>query len=251
METIAKYTPRVEVVADREQLANRSLEIFIHSANAAIKSKNIFYVAVSGGHTPELFFELLGESQDAKSLAWEKIQLFWVDERCVSPQSELSNYKLAADNFLGKVPIPQDNIHPIPTEYDDFNVAARCYEGTLRRVFSLKEGQLPFFDLIVLGMGPDGHTGSLFPNSYASFDREDLACVVYALDNEINRITLTHPVLCAAAHLVVLVSGREKAAILKEVLSIEPDEVKYPIHILWPILDKVTWLVDSDAARAL
>jgi 6-phosphogluconolactonase len=100
-------------------------------------------------------------------------------------------------------------------------------------------------------MGAEGHTGSLFPNSYAALDTNDLACVVYVMDGKLNRITLTHPVLCAAAHLVVLVSGEEKAHILKEVLTCDPDEVKYPIHILWSILDKVTWLVDSDAAKLL
>ncbi len=100
-------------------------------------------------------------------------------------------------------------------------------------------------------MGADGHAGSLFPNSYAAFDTEDLACVVYVMDEDLNRITLTHPVLCAASHLAILVSGREKAEILKEVLISEPDEVRYPIHALWPILDKVTWLVDKEAAKAL
>ena len=251
METIAKYMPRVEVVSDSEQLAHRSVEIFVDHARKAIKEKGVFCVAISGGHTPQLFFELLGESLDSRTLAWENIQLFWVDERCVSPESEWSNYKLAADTFLAKVSIPEENIHRIPTEYDDFKVAARCYEGAIRRVFNLREGKVPQFDLIVLGMGENGHTGSLFPNSYASFDTEDLACVVYVLDNEINRITLTHPVLCAALNLVVLVSGEEKADILKTVLNSEADEVKYPIHVLWPILDKVTWLVDEDAARLL
>jgi 6-phosphogluconolactonase len=105
-------------------------------------------------------------------------------------------------------------------------------------------------------MGADGHTGSLFPNSNASFDTTDLACVVYLLDQKLpdellNRITLTHPVLCAASQIVVLVSGAEKAEILKEVLTDPPDEVQFPIHVLWPVLDKVVWLVDSPAAKLL
>jgi len=152
---------------------------------------------------------------------------------------------------LEKVDIPDENIHRIPTEYSDFKVAARCYEETIKQVFNLKEGQLPQFDLVVLGMGTEGHTGSLLPNSYAPFDTEDLACVVYVLDEKLNRITLTHPVLSAASHLIVLVSGEEKADILKEVLTSEPDEVRYPIHVLWPVLNKVTWLVDKQAARQL
>lgn len=251
MGTTAKYKPNVEIASDPENLAQRSIELFIDGAQKAIKEKDVFYVAISGGHTPKRFFELLAEVPEANSLPWDKIQLFWVDERYVKPDSEWSNFKLAADTFLNKVSIPKDNIHRIPTEYEDFQAAACCYENTIREVFSINENQTPEFDLIILGMGADGHTGSLFPNSYAPFDTEDLACVVYVMDEDLNRITLTHPVLRAASFLVVLVSGPEKAEILKEVLTSEQDEVQYPIHALWPILDKVTWLVDKEAAQSL
>lgn len=251
METFASYKPNIEIVSDEESLAHQSLEFFITNGRGAIEKRGVFYVAVSGGYTPRRFFELLGEAPEAKALAWDKVHLFWVDERYVAPDSQWSNYKLAADTFLTKVGIPQENIHRIPTEYEDFKLAARHYEETIRGVFDLKENQIPEFDLIVLGMGAEGHTGSLFPNSYAPFDTEDLACVVYVLDKKLNRITLTYPVLRAASHLVVLVSGEEKADILKEVLTTEPDEVRYPIHVLWPILDKVTWLVDRKAAKSL
>jgi 6-phosphogluconolactonase len=251
METVAKFKPNVEIVSDPESLAHRSVEFFIADAQKALTAKNSFYAAISGGHTPRRFFELLGDTPEAKALSWERIHLFWVDERYVPPDSKWSNYKLAADTFLPKLPIPEENVHRIPTEHSDFKAAAHNYERTIRKVFGLGENQIPQFDLIMLGMGPDGHTGSLFPNSYASFDTEDLACVVYVLDGKLNRITLTHPVLCAAAHIAVLVSGQEKAAILKDVLTSEPDEVRFPIHILWTILNKVTWLVDSDAAKLL
>ncbi len=251
METTAKRKPNVEITSDSETLAQRSVELFVAEAQKAIKEKDAFYVAISGGNTPRRFFELLGDVPQANSLPWDKIQLFWVDERYVQPDSQWSNYKLAADTFLTKVAIPQENVHRIPTEYDDFKAAADSYEQTIREVFGLDENQGPEFDLIILGMGAEGHTGSLFPNSYARFDTEDLACVVYVLDEKLNRITLTHPVLCAACRLVVLVSGQEKAGILKEVLISEPDEVRYPIHALWPILNKVTWLVDREAATAL
>jgi 6-phosphogluconolactonase len=251
MKTTAQYKPNVEVVPDPESLAQSSIRIFVADAKRAIKAKGIFYVAVSGGNTPKRFFELLAESPQASSLPWDKIQLFWVDERYVRPDSQWSNYKLAADTFLTKVAIPETNVHRIPTEDEDFKAAAHRYEQTIRGVFRLESGQVPEFDLILLGMGPDGHTGSLFPNSYAAFDTEDLACVVYVLDEKLNRITLTHPVLCAASHLVVLVCGQEKAEILKTVLTSEPDEVRFPIHALWPVLDKVAWLVDKEAAKYL
>lgn len=251
MKTTAKYKPNVEIVSDAEALAQRSVAFFIAEAQKAIKAKGAFYVAISGGHTPRRFFELLGELPQVSSLRWDKIQLFWVDERYVQPDSQWSNYKLAADTFLTKVAIPQENVHRIPTEHDDFKAAASRYEQTIREVFGLGENQNPEFDLIILGMGAEGHTGSLFPNSYARFDTENLACVVYVMDGKLNRITLTHPVLCAASHLAILVSGPEKAGILKEVLTSEMDEVRYPIHALWPVLDKVTWLVDKEAAKSL
>jgi len=251
METTAKYKPNVEIASDPETLAQRSVELFVAEARKALKAKDAFCVAISGGNTPRRFFELLGEVPRASSLPWDKIQLFWVDERYVGADSQWSNYKLAADTFLAKVAIPEENIHRIPTDYDDFQAAASRYEQTIREVFGLDENQIPEFDLIVLGMGAEGHTGSLFPNSYATFDTENLACVVYVMDGKLNRITLTHPVLCAASHLAILVSGQEKAGILKEVLTSEPDEVRYPIHALWPILNKVTWLVDREAAKAL
>jgi 6-phosphogluconolactonase len=251
MKTTTQYKPNIEVVADPENLAQRSIGIFVADAQKAIKAKDVFYIAISGGNTPKRFFELLGESPQASSLPWDKIQLFWVDERYVSPDSRWSNYKLAVDTFLTRVAIPETNIHRIETEDEDFNAAANRYEETIRRVFGLEAGKVPEFDLILLGMGSEGHTGSLFPNSYAAFDTDDLACVVYVLDEKLNRITLTHPVLRAASHLVVLVSGREKAEILKTVLMSEPDEVQYPIHTLWPILGKVTWLVDKEAAKSL
>jgi len=243
--------PNIEVVPDPEHLARRSIEIFVADATNAIQKSNVFYVAISGGFTPKRFFELLGESPDSIGLDWEKIHLFWVDERYVPPDSPWSNYKLAADTFLKRVPIPETNVHRIPTEESDFKASAWRYEETIRSVFDIKADEVPQFDLMVLGMGADGHTGSMFPDSFAPFDTSDLACVVYVMDQKLNRITLTHPVLRAARHLMVLVSGREKAQILKQVMTGEPDEVQYPIHVLWPVLNKVTWLVDKEANSLL
>ncbi|MFA5553344.1 MAG: 6-phosphogluconolactonase [Phycisphaerae bacterium] len=248
---MARNKPNVVVEANPQSLAKRTVQLFIEESQKAISEHDNFYVAISGGHTPQYFYELLGNDEKAMQLPWNKIHLFWVDERYVPANSKWSNYKLAADTFLNKVPIPQQNIHKIPTEFSDFKEAASSYEATIRSVFRIGEKGVPQFDLIVLGMGADGHTGSLFPNSYAQFDTEDLACVVYVLGTELARITLTHPVLCAAKHIAVLVSGKEKAQILKTVLTSEPDEVRYPIHFLWPILDRITWLVDSDAAKLI
>ena len=247
MGTVADYKPKVEPVRDAETLAHRNVEYFISDAKKAIAKKGSFYGAISGGHTPKRFFELLGEDPAAKVLPWDKIHLFWVDERYVPSDSQWSNYKLAESTFLNKVDIPAENVHRIPTEYSDSEEAARCYAETIQKVFGLRAKEIPCFDLIVLGMGVEGHIGSLFPNTYAPFDTEHLVSVVYELDKKFNRITLTHPVLRAASHLIVMVSGKKKAAILKEIMTSEVDEVRYPIHTLWPVLDKVTWLADCEA----
>ncbi len=248
METTTQYKPNVQIASDPEGLARKAVQLFVSSALDAVRLRDRFLVAISGGQTPKRFFEMLAVSPDALALAWEKIYIFWVDERYVPPDSPHSNYRLAADAFLDKVGIPPGNIHRIPTECEDITVAAHEYEQTIRRVFDLHDREMPEFDMVILGMGVDGHTGSLFPGSYATFDVNDLVCAVYVLNDTFNRVTLTHPVLLAARRLVVLVSGEEKARTLKEVLTGDPDEVKYPIHVLWPALSKIVWLVDVDAA---
>jgi 6-phosphogluconolactonase len=251
-----KQKANLKVFADADAVARQCLRFFIDLANHAIKTNGVFCVAISGGHTPIRFFELLGSDAGAQNLTWEKIHIFWVDERYVPNDSPYSNYKLAADTFLNKISIPKQNVHPIPTGDDDSASAAKKYEENIREVFNIKSDEMPVFDLIILGMGADGHTGSLFPGCYASYDTDDLACVVYLLDQElpdelITRITLTHPVLCAASRIVLLVTGSAKAQILKEVLTGPPDDIRYPVHMLWHALDKITWLVDSEAGKLL
>ena len=241
----------MEVADDPESVAKRSLDLFVSRAEKAIGEKGVFYVAISGGQTPRRFFELLAETEQGRALAWDKVHLFWVDERLVPTYSEWSNYNLASQIFLDRVAIPPENVHHIRTDYGDFAVAAASYEQTIRKVFGIEVGQLPEFDLILLGMGTDGHIGSLFPDSYACFDTCDLACVVYVMGDRHDRVTLTRPVMCAASHLVVLVCGQEKAEILQKVFYSDPEDIRYPAHILWPVLHKVTWLVDKDAAQAL
>lgn len=251
MKPTAPHQPHVDVVADPQSLAEKVVFCFVEAVRAALAERGIFCVAVSGGRTPRLFFELLGRSEAARRLPWEKIHLFWTDERYVPKDAQDSNYKLVADTLLAQVPIPTENVHAIPTEYADMFDAVRSYESTLREVFQVGADQLPVFDLVLLGMGADGHTASLFPNTYAPFDTEDLVCAVFKSGGDVNRITLTHPVLRAASRLLVMVSGQDKADTLHAVLTEEPDEVHYPIHVLWPVLEKVTWLIDRQAARDL
>ncbi len=251
MGTVNDKKQNIEILSDYESMSAKTLDIFVDQAREFIARQGVFRVAISGGKTPKRFFELLGNEDSSLALDWEKIHIFWVDERYVPWESHWSNYKLANDTFLKKVSIPDENIHGIPTDLPDFKQAANNYEDMIRKVFDLKEGQFPVFDLIILGMGADGHTASLFPDSYALLDTDDLACVVYVMDDKLNRITLTYPVLKTAENLIVLVSGEEKAQTLKEVLVDEPDETKYPIELLWECSGKITWVVDQDAAKLL
>ena len=243
-----KSNPKIEIVSNPETLAQRTTEIFISQIRKTLEIRDSFFVAFSGGNTPKRFFELLGTSPESKALPWDKIHLFWVDERYVPPTSTQNNYKMAVDTFLNKVDIPKDNIHRIPTEFDDIDIAAQKYEETIKAVFKLEENQKPAFDLIMLGMGSDGHTASLFPDSYKSIDMNKLACAVHQNNDKLNRITLTSSVLCNSNNIIVMVQGKEKAEVLKEVFANNSDDIRYPIQILWPVLEKVTWLIDKEAS---
>jgi 6-phosphogluconolactonase len=239
------------IVPQNEGIAARAQDLFVECARCWIARRGKFFVAISGGHTPKPFFEMLGDSEESQKLPWDKIELFWVDERCVPPDSEESNYKLAADTFLRSVPIPPENVHRIKGEISDARAAAQEYQAEIRQAFGIKLGQVPTFDFVVLGMGADGHTGSLFPDSFAPFETFELATAVYTLDSRHNRVTLTPPLLLAASEIMVLVTGYDKARTLADILTNEPDPVKYPIQSLWQILDRIIWVVDEQAAALL
>jgi 6-phosphogluconolactonase len=231
-----------------QQLSQKTLELFVDSVSQTLKKQNVFHLAISGGKTPADFYRLLGTDKQSLNLPWNRIELFWVDERCVGPDSPDSNFKLAADTFLNAVHIPKQNIHRIIGEYYDYSQTVQEYTETLQRVFKIEEWEIPAFDLMILGMGPDGHIGSLLPDSY-DFDRNTLVSEVYNKAGGYNRITLTHPVICNSQKILVLVSGSEKAEIVKTAFTTKPNETKYPVHTLWPFLKKVVWLIDNDAAR--
>jgi 6-phosphogluconolactonase len=240
----------VVIVTNSQTLAQETLELFIRDGRKAIETRQRFCVAISR-HTPKSFFELLGEQPYSRALPWDKVHLFWVDECCGSPDFRNNSYNVAARTFIPKVGIPAKNVHHICSENRNCGYVASIYEQTICNVLELKENGVPRFDLIMLRMCADAHIASLFPDTYAFFDTEDIVRVIYFMDGRHTRITLTNRVLRAASHIAVLVSGEEKAAILREVLTGEPDEVRYPIHTIWPIFDKVAWLIDRNAAKFL
>ncbi len=241
----------IEMAPDPQSLAQQVVQRFLAVARHTLAVQDCLHVAVSGGRTPRLFFDGLGRDETARGLPWDRIHLFWTDERYVPRDSEDSNYKVVADTLLKRIAIPAENVHGIPTEHPDILAAVRAYEQTLCRVFCLAQDQVPAFDLVLLGMGADGHTASLFPHTYAPFNTEALVCAVFKSGGDINRISLTLPVLRAARQLLVVVSGADKADTLHAVLTQKPDVVHHPIQGLWPVLDKMTWLVDREAAMEL
>lgn len=251
MDTTNTIKPNIVKVENSEKLAQEALHQFLDAAQEAIHAKDVFYVAISGGNTPAKFYELLSRKEVYTQIDWEKVQLFWVDERCVMPSAEASNFGLAVQTFLLNIPIPGENIHRVSGESSDYEAAAKDYEQVILDIFGINPEQLPEFDLVILGMGADGHIGSLMPNSTALFETKHLVCTVYRMDGDFSRITLTMPVIKQARRIVVLVSGRAKAEIVHEVFHSEPDEVKYPVHFLWPIMDKIIWVIDTKAASQL
>jgi 6-phosphogluconolactonase len=247
MEIKSEHKPRIIKSENPGTLADLSLKYFVSYAKRALEKQGIFRVAISGGSTPVRFYERLSTVK----IPWENIHIFWVDERCVPPSSEASNFGLATHTFLLDVPIPGENIHRVTGESDNYEEAVSEYDQIIRKVFQLSEGQLPKFDLIILGMGEDGHIGSILPNTYALFDTEGLVSAVYRMNGDYNRITLTIPVMKEAQRILILVSGKNKAKIVKDVFQTEPDPVQYPVHSLWPVMDKIRWLIDEDAGAML
>lgn len=251
MDMLRAFKPNIIKAENSRKLAQEALNQFIDSAQKAIETKGLFYVAISGGHTPTVFYELLSQESAYSQIDWDKVHLFWVDERCVLPSAEASNFGLAVHTFLLDIPIPGENIHRVSGESTNYEAAAKEYEKVMLKVFGINPGQVPQFDLIMLGMGADGHIASLMPNSHALFDTKNLVCAVYRMDGGLSRITLTVPVIKQASRIVVLISGQNKAEIVQQVFQSEPDEVKYPVHFLWPIMQKITWLIDQQAASRL
>jgi 6-phosphogluconolactonase len=224
-----------------DALALAAAEMFTQIAAAAIQTNGRFTVALSGGSTPRALHLLLSAAPYRGHIAWEKVHVFWGDERAVLPDHPDSNYKMALDTLLRYVPIPRVNIYRIPTEVDN-ETAAQVYEQDLRVTF----GDTPRFDLILLGMGDDGHTASLFPHTAAL--KETVRWVVpnYVEKLATWRITLTYPVLNAAANVMFLVAGADKRERLNEVLDGEyhPDEL--PSQGVQPTNGELHWLVAVD-----
>ena len=242
----------IKIVADAVQLAREAADEFLRLAQAAVREKDLFTVALSGGSTPKILYSLLANEEPWRSnLPWEKIHFFWGDERHVPPSDPDSNYRMTYEAMLSKAPVPPSNVHRIKGEEPDAQKAAAEYEHELRSFFHLPPHEFPAFELILLGIGPDGHTASLFPGTDALKERERLVVANWVEKFNAYRITLTLPVLNNAANVIFLVSGAEKAEVLRAVLKGESGAEQFPAQMIRPVNGRSLWLVDETAASAL
>jgi len=243
--------PEIIVAPDLRDLSREAAARFQRLAADRIAAAGRFSVALSGGSTPRALYRLLGEPPFHEAIDWPRVHLFWGDERFVPTDHPESNYRLAQEAFISTVPIPAGNVHPMPTEGSDPNAAAARYEETLRRFFAPPEGEPPRFDLVLLGLGADGHTASLFPGSPALDEDGRLVVAAYVPKLDAWRLTLTPPVLRSARHVIFLVSGTDKASVLREVLEGTYDPHRLPAQLVRPQGGELTWLVDEAAASLL
>jgi 6-phosphogluconolactonase len=250
METVVSERPdvQVRVLRDREALSRAAADRFLALSRTSIASTGKFTVALSGGSTPRRLYSLLGADPYQESVDWSRVHVFWADERAVPRDHPESNFKLAFDAFLSAVPIPTANLHRIKGE-DGPEKAAKEYEDDLRRFFEIQG--LPLFDLIILGVGEDGHTASLFSGSSALIETTLLALPIYPERSGTSRVTLTLSVLNNAAHILFLASGHAKANIVAAVLGTGKANGQYPAGLVNPSHGSLEWFIDKDAAAKL
>lgn len=236
--------PEIRIVDTPAMLFQAAASEFIAAAASAIATRGRFSVALAGGSTPKGLYTLLASAGSA--IPWDKIFFFFGDERHVPPDNPESNYRMAREAMLSRV--PEENVFRIHAEEKDAGTAALLYEQTLREFFQLSPGQFPRFDLILLGTGPDGHSASLFPGTTALNEKSRLVVANWVEKFNAWRITLTFPVINNAANVTFLVSGAEKAPILKKILETDED---FPCKHVQPSNGKLVWLIDRPAASEL
>jgi 6-phosphogluconolactonase len=237
----------VEVLPTPADLFHAAAEEFVRLGRAAIAERGRFIVALSGGSTPRSLYSLL--AKDHADVAWVQTFLFFGDERHVPPDHPDSNYRMVNEALLAKVPVPADNVYRVAAENPDANVAALDYEDKLRKFFKLASGEFPRFDLILLGLGPDGHTASLFPDSEGLKEQSRLVIANWVEKFNTHRITLTFPVLNHATDVMFLTSGANKADMVREILE-GNQTPPFPAQQIQPE-GRLVWMLDKAAAAKL
>ncbi len=217
-------------------------------ADQSVNSRGRFTVALAGGSTPKHLYSLLATPEFQEQIPWPRVRFFWGDERCVPPDHPESNYRMVHESLLSKVPIPVENVYRMEGEKDP-QLAALRYEETLRRFFQLSDEDLPRFDLILLGLGEDGHTASLFPGSHAVEETNRLVTALYVEKLKAHRLTLTLPVLNNSANIFFLVAGKNKAGVLRDLLQGGHGPEPLPAQRVKPQEGRLLWFADQAAAN--
>jgi 6-phosphogluconolactonase len=248
MAELSEGSNEVRIFDGASELMRATAEEIALAAHQAVGRRGRFTWALAGGSTPRSVYELLASDFYRERMPWSAIHLFWGDERHVPPDHPDSNFRMAREAMLDRVPVPAENVHRIPAEEPDAQRAAAEYESTLRSFFAPAPGEWPRFDLILLGLGKDGHTASLFPGGDAVRERERLVVAPWVEAQKTFRITLTPPVLNHARCAMFLVSGEEKAAALHAVLEGAREPERYPAQI---VEGNRLWMVDRAAAHLL
>lgn len=242
--------PIIEILSDADELASRAAQLIFDRSREALAKNNTFTVALSGGSTPKRLYELLAKPEEFPfQLPWEQTHFFWTDERPVGPDHPDSNYGMTNEALLRYVELPKGNVHRIYGELASAEEAAKDYEAEMRSHFKLAADELPRFDLILLGLGEDGHTASIFPGTDVLTETRRLVSSLWVQKLNSYRITMTLPVLNNAATIVFLVSGAAKASIIHEVLEGEPS--RFPAQAVQPTNGDLIWLLDKPAASKL
>lgn len=259
-------TKNVVLSQDENGFLKKAAQIFMESSADAIEKRGLFTVALAGGSTPKKIYALLSDSYYRNRVNWTKTHVFWGDERMVPPNHPDSNYKMTNDNLLSRVAIPSVNVHRIAGEMSAAQEAARSYEQSMKVFFRaaavdkpmaqfVTENSLgdffPRFDLVLLGVGNDGHTASLFPGTSALTEKTRWVTGGRVEAVSAERVTLTFPVLNNARQLVFLCSGEGKSTILKEIFQGDDDARRFPAQLVRPTAGEVTWLLDKGAASRL
>ena len=242
--------PEIIICQNLSELNRKAAEEFVGLGGAANARRGRFTVALSGGSTPKALYTLLASAEYRNRLDWSRVHLFWGDERGVPPDHPESNFRMVQESLLSKVETPPENIHRMAGEKNP-QAAAAEYENELRRVFSSSQAAAPRFDLIYLGLGEDGHTASLFPGSAALSENQRWVTIAYVERLQAHRLTLTLPVINAAAQITFLVSGKSKSAIVKRLLGAGADSAILPAAKISPTDGRLTWLITQDAAEEI
>jgi 6-phosphogluconolactonase len=238
------------VFSSADELARAMAEHILEAAQAAVATRGVARIAISGGNTPKRTFELLASEEQFELFPWDKLDLFWVDERSVPPDDHDSNYRMTREALLDRVPLAADRVFRIEGELEPEEAAAR-YESAIRNRFRLEGAELPTFDLVALGMGPDGHTASLFPHTAAIHELGRIAVANHVPQKETWRVTLTAPVINLGREVIFLIGGADKAHVLSEVLSGTYDPETWPSQLVRPKSGKLLLLLDRAAAAEL